>query len=121
MFATYMYAKTEAFHPSQQKAALMAKALSHPARIAILTLLAKRVSCYSGDIAGEIPLNRATVSQHLQELRKAGLLKGTIEGVHMCYCLDPDGIAALREQLSELATILDSFLPNHLQPSCTLP
>lgn len=65
-----------------------AKALSHPARIAILELLLKKQSCICGDIVNELPLSQSTVSQHLKELKEAGLIKGDIEGVSVCYCID---------------------------------
>lgn len=65
-----------------------AKALSHPARIAILNLLSARQTCICGDIVEELPLSQSTVSQHLKELKSAGLIKGEIEGVSVCYCID---------------------------------
>ena len=65
-----------------------AKALSHPARIAILQLLLKKQTCICGDIVNELPLSQSTVSQHLKELKEAGLIKGDIEGVSVCYCID---------------------------------
>ena len=65
-----------------------AKALSHPARIAILNLLLKKQSCICGDIVDELPISQSTVSQHLKELKDAGLIKGEIEGVSVCYCID---------------------------------
>ncbi|MDE3235784.1 MAG: winged helix-turn-helix transcriptional regulator [Bacteroidota bacterium] len=65
-----------------------AKALSHPARIAILDLLIKRQACICGDIVEELPLSQSTVSQHLKELKAARLIKGDIEGVSVCYCID---------------------------------
>lgn len=94
------YAKLEAFTEEQQELAKLAKALCHPARIAIMQHLASVGTCISGDIANELPLARATVSQHLQELKAAGLIKGTIDGQKICYCLDEEGILAL-ERLSQ--------------------
>lgn len=105
------FAKTEAFTERQQQLARMAKALSHPARIAIIEHLAKVKTCISGDIANEMPLARATVSQHLQELKQAGLIQGTIDGQKICYCLDPDGIALLNSLFDEFATVAQ-------QPCC---
>jgi DNA-binding transcriptional ArsR family regulator len=64
------------------------KALAHPARIAILQFLIKSKSCFCGDIVEELPLSQSTVSQHLAELKKAGLIKGTIDGPGVCYCID---------------------------------
>jgi ArsR family transcriptional regulator len=85
-----MYAKIESFEPGLQELSSFAKTLAHPARMAIIELLAKRKSCYSGDIAQELPLQRSTVAQHLQELKKLGLIKGAIEGQYVSYCLNPE-------------------------------
>lgn len=65
-----------------------AKALAHPARIAILQLLLKKQSCICGDIVDELPLAQSTVSQHLKALKESGLIKGDIEGTSICYCID---------------------------------
>ena len=65
-----------------------AKALAHPARIAIIQLLLKKQSCICGDIVDELPISQSTVSQHLKELKEIGLIKGEIEGTSVCYCLD---------------------------------
>lgn len=75
---------------SKQELALSkyAKALAHPARIAILNLLIDKQTCICGDIVEELPLSQSTVSQHLKELKAAGLIKGEIEGVSVCYCID---------------------------------
>ncbi len=75
---------------SKQELALSkyAKALAHPARIAILNLLIDKQTCICGDIVEELPLSKSTVSQHLKELKAAGLIKGEIEGVSVCYCID---------------------------------
>jgi DNA-binding transcriptional ArsR family regulator len=81
-------AKTEEFTVKDNKLAKYAKALAHPARIAILQLLIKQQSCICGDIVHELPLSQSTVSQHLKELKEAGLIKGDIEGAKVCYCID---------------------------------
>ena len=81
------YKKTDLFDEDLQKLSEIAKVMSHPARLAILRYLAKCKSCISGDISNEIPLSRTTVSQHLQELKKAGLIKGEIDGLKVNYCL----------------------------------
>jgi len=83
-----MYAKTSAFETDLQELAKIAKVLSHPARLAILRLLAESKTCISGDIAEQLPLSRTTVSQHLQELKKIGLIQGEIDGLKVCYCID---------------------------------
>lgn len=72
------------------------KALSHPARIAILQVLAERKSCICGEIVTLMPLSQATVSQHLKVLKDAGLISGTIDGPKSCYCIDTAAIAKLR-------------------------
>ncbi len=73
------------------------KALAHPARLAILKYLAEIQTCITGDIADVLPLSRTTVNQHLKELRDAGLIKGTVEGVKTNYCLNSNAIEALRK------------------------
>jgi DNA-binding transcriptional ArsR family regulator len=80
--------KTEIFSEKQNKLASMMKALGHPARIAILQFLIKSQGCICGDIVEELGLAQATISQHLKELKNVGLIKGTIEGVSVCYCID---------------------------------
>jgi DNA-binding transcriptional ArsR family regulator len=80
--------KTEEFTKTQNELAVVTKALGHPARIAIIQFLIKSKSCVCGDIVEELPLSQSTVSQHLSELKKAGLIKGEIEGPSVCYCID---------------------------------
>jgi DNA-binding transcriptional ArsR family regulator len=80
--------KTEAYSSKELTLAKYAKALSHPARVAILNVLLKKQSCICGDIVEELPLSQSTVSQHLKELKEAGLIKGNIDGVSVCYCID---------------------------------
>lgn len=80
--------KKEEFGKTEQQLAEFAKALSHPARIAILKVLAQRAECICGDIVDELPLAQSTVSQHLKELKNAGLVQGTIDGPRSCYCIN---------------------------------
>lgn len=80
--------KTEGFTKAQVELSAIAKALGHPARIAILQFLAGQKSCMCGDIVNELPLSQSTVSQHLKELKNAGLIKGNIDGPSVCYCID---------------------------------
>lgn len=80
--------KKEAFGKKEQELADFAKAISHPARIAILKVLAKHNECICGDIVDELPLAQSTVSQHLKELKNAGLVSGTIDGPRSCYCIN---------------------------------
>ena len=82
--------KTESFTARQNALASFAKALAHPARIAIVEHLIEEDKCICGDLVDVLPLAQATVSQHLVELKKAGLIKGTVSGTSMCYCLDKD-------------------------------
>ena len=81
--------KTDLFTKKQNEIASMAKALAHPARIAILQYLVKKNACVCGDLVDELGLAQATTSQHLKELKNAGLIQGTIEGVSVCYCINP--------------------------------
>jgi len=80
--------KKEEFSVKQNKIADLAKALGHPARIAILEYLARKTSCMCGDIVEELPLSQSTVSQHLRALKNAGLIKGEIDGKKVCYCIN---------------------------------
>lgn len=79
--------KSEKFDESLQELAVFAKAISHPARLAILKYLAETKTCISGDISEHLPLGRTTVSQHLKDLRDLGLIHGTIDGLKINYCL----------------------------------
>lgn len=81
--------KTELFTTEQNELALVAKALAHPARIAILQHLLKANACINGDLVQELGLAQATISQHLRELKQIGIIQGTIEGVSVSYCIHP--------------------------------
>jgi ArsR family transcriptional regulator, arsenate/arsenite/antimonite-responsive transcriptional repressor len=102
--------KKEAFSNNQNRLADLAKALAHPARIAILEFLAKQDTCVCGDIVDELPLSQATVSQHLAELKRIGLIKGEIEGPKVCYCIN-------KKNWQEAKQILAQFL-NDTKSSC---
>ena len=102
-------AKTEEFTIKDNKIAAYAKALSHPARVAILQLLIKKQSCICGDIVDELPLSQSTVSQHLKELKEAGLIKGDIDGTKVCYCIDEKEWEKARNYLNDIFT---SFTAN---------
>ena len=97
------YSKREEFSTEDIELAAVCKALSHPARIAILKLLLQKQSCICGDIVEELPLSQSTVSQHLKELKAAGLIKGEIDGPRVCYCLNTETLAKHFGQLSEFA------------------
>ena len=80
--------KKEEFSQKEQDLAAFAKAMAHPARIAILKVLAEKNECVCGQIVDSLPLAQSTVSQHLKELKTAGLIDGTIEGPRSCYCIN---------------------------------
>ena len=80
--------KKEEFTVKDQELAAFAKAMSHPARIAILKILAQRNECICGEIVDVLPLAQSTVSQHLKELKEAGLISGSVDGPRSCYCIN---------------------------------
>ncbi len=94
------YKKSELFDEDLQRLSEIAKVMSHPARLAILRYLAICKTCISGDISNEIPLSRTTVSQHLQELKKVGLIKGEIDGLKVNYCLCDPCIDLIKKNFS---------------------
>ena len=94
--------KTESFTEKQNAIARVAKALAHPARVAILEQLLREDMCICGDFVEVLPLSQATVSQHLSELKKAGLIKGSIEKTSMCYCLDKDNWTKALSTMDEI-------------------
>ena len=91
------YTKSELFSPELRKCSILFKALAHPARLAILKYLAETKTCITGDLADELPLGRTTINQHLKELKGAGLIQGTTEGVKTCYCLNLANVNVLKE------------------------
>ena len=94
--------KSEAFEPQHNTLAAFAKALAHPARVAIIEYLLEGDRCICGDLVEVLPLAQATVSQHLTELKKAGLIKGTITGTSICYCLDKEQWARCISAIQQL-------------------
>jgi ArsR family transcriptional regulator, arsenate/arsenite/antimonite-responsive transcriptional repressor len=90
---------TEAF---DEELARLAKAVGHPARIAILRLLKNRSACVCGEIVEELPLAQSTVSQHLKVLKEAGLIRGQIEGPRVCYCIEPAQLERLKALFRDL-------------------
>jgi len=99
--------KTDQFTRNQNELAILAKALGHPARIAILEYLMKVDTCICGDIVNELPLAQPTVSQHLKELKNAGLIKGNIEGTAICYCINEPGFEKIKGFFEQIAAYLD--------------
>lgn len=106
--------KAKLFEKNQKRTAELMKALGHPARVAIIELLAEQDTCICGDITKELPLAQSTVSQHLKALKKAGIIKGEIDGVRTCYCLHEKGI----KEISELFTPLVKKLTTSTEGEC---
>jgi len=98
--------KTDHFTDKQNAIALLAKALGHPARVAIIEYLMKVDTCICGDIVNELPLAQPTVSQHLKELKNAGLIKGNIEGTAICYCIDEKAFEKLQAYFGNVSVKL---------------
>jgi DNA-binding transcriptional ArsR family regulator len=92
--------KSEKFDDNLQELARFAKAIAHPARLAILQYLSETRTCISGDISDNLPLSRTTVSQHLKELRDLGLIEGTIDGLKINYCLSKSAISSYLKMLN---------------------
>ena len=99
-------AKTEEFTLQEQQLAGLAKALAHPARIAILKVLAKQNECICGKIVDVLPLAQSTVSQHLKELKNAGLIDGTIDGPKSCYCINWKAFEKFKTEFNSLFSTL---------------
>lgn len=80
----------------------LAKAIGHPVRISILRLLIHRNGCIVGDLVDELPLAQSTISQHLKQLKAAGLIRGDVDGPRVCYCVEPGAVALLKALISSL-------------------
>jgi len=104
--------KTDHFTDKQNTIAVLLKALGHPARVAIIEYLMKVDACICGDIVNELPLAQPTVSQHLKELKIAGLIKGNIEGNSICYCIDEKVIEKLQNYFANISTKLNNKKSN---------
>lgn len=96
------YSKKTEFEMDEIKASEIAKALSHPARVAIIKFLAKQKSCICNDIVEQLPLSQSTVSQHLKELKSAGLINGEVDGPRVCYCIDRENWKKAKDIFGEL-------------------
>jgi len=94
--------KTEIFTAEQNRTAELAKAFAHPARVAILQMLAQKKTCVCGDLVEELPLAQATVSQHLKELKRIGIIKGEIDPPRVCYCINETVWAEARQTFGSL-------------------
>ncbi len=104
--------KTDHFTDKQNAIATLTKALGHPARIAIIEYLLKVDTCICGDIVNELPLAQPTVSQHLKELKNAGLIKGDIEGNTICYCIDEKVFQKLQTYFTNISTKAENKISN---------
>lgn len=100
--------KTDHFTERQNKIASIAKALGHPARIAIIEYLLKVNVCICSDIVEELPLAQSTISQHLKELKNAGLIKGSIEGTSICYCIDETNFAIIKQYFADIIVTVNN-------------
>ena len=100
--------KSESFSVEHNELANIFKALSHPARIAIVDYLLTVDSCICGDIVNELPLAQPTISQHLKELKNANIIQGTIEGKSICYCLNKDVFESIGRYFMGLYIKLDA-------------
>ncbi len=100
--------KTELFTVEQSRIAELAKAFAHPARVAILQLLAQRKACVCGDLVDVLPLAQATVSQHLKELKRIGIIKGDIDPPRVCYCINEPVWEEARDTFGQLFDVFIS-------------
>lgn len=100
-------AKVEEFTAGEIELADVAKALSHPARIKILKILSSLNVCMCGEIVDLLPLAQATVSQHLKELKRVGLIQGEIEGPKTCYCVNFETIKKASKNINKYLELLN--------------
>ncbi len=94
--------KSKEFCIDKQRIAQYCKVLSHPARIAIIELLAEHKEIRTGNISEYLPIARTTVTQHLKELRKIGIIQGEIDGLKIHYCLDSKRLKEIRSEINQL-------------------
>ena len=87
---------------ANEQLAQLAKALGHPARVAIVRLLMRRDTCVCGEIVEQLPLAQSTVSQHLKQLKRAGLIRGEVDGPRVCYCIEPAAVTLLKALVQAL-------------------
>lgn len=108
--------KKDQFSQEFQEIARFAKAISHPARVAILETLAEKNSCICGEIVDVMPLSQSTVSQHLKELREAGIIQGEIQGPASCYCIN---YTNLKKNIELLNNLINKLTMNCEECGCT--
>lgn len=87
---------------ANERLAALAKALAHPARVAIVRMLIRQQGCIVGEIVDELPLAQSTISQHLEQLKRAGFIRGEVDGPRVCYCVEPGTVALLRALIGQL-------------------
>jgi len=104
--------KKELFTEQQNTIATLAKAIGHPARVSIIDYLLKVESCICSDIVNELPLSQPTVSQHLRELKNAGIIQGEIEGNAICYCINGKALNVLRSYFGTVSNVLENKKKN---------
>ncbi len=88
---------------TEARTVALLRAIAHPARFRIVKLLARRGACVCGDLVDELPLAQSTVSEHLKVLKDAGIVRGDVEGPNKCYCLEPEAMAWLKREFTELS------------------
>ncbi len=107
------FASSESFKRKEFELAEFAKSLAHPARIAILTVLAEKKECICGDLVADLPLAQSTVSQHLKVLKEIGIIKGTIDGPRSRYCIDWKIFDKYRKELSSWSDKIEKLKQNN--------
>ena len=95
--------KSDAFSVKHNELSILFKAISHPARIAIIEYLLSVDKCICGDIVNHLPLSQPTISQHLKELKNANIINGTIEGTAICYCLNPETLSKIENYFGSIS------------------
>jgi len=103
--------KTELFSETQNELAAVAKVFAHPARVAIIEYLLKSDTCFNGHLVEELGLAQATISQHLMELKSSGIIQGTVEGVSVSYCINP-------ERWDEIKGLFSKLFESFQAPNC---
>lgn len=99
--------KSQEFSTEQNQIAEFAKALAHPARVAILQQIIQHQSCICGDLVDVLPLSQSTISQHLKELKRIGIITGEIEGPRVCYCINPEAWTKAKDLLGQIFAAYD--------------
>ena len=113
-----MINKKQAFGEAEAALSDFAQAMSHPARWAILRILAERQTCICGEIVDVLPLAQSTVSQHLKALREAGLISGEVEGAKSCYCINWQNFEAMLAHFNTAMNEIHRFAPKKCDDGC---